>query len=64
MLLDPRGIRRVEVARREAKGSWDWQAVGPGGIVDFGVSMVDVDTLYERFEASARPEGRGRSQAG
>lgn len=52
VLLDPRGIRRVEVARRAANGSWDWQAVGPGGIVDFGVSMVDLDTLYERFEAS------------
>lgn len=53
VLFDPRGVRRVEVATRSADGSWIWEAVGSGGVVELGPAALDLDDLFDRLDTLA-----------
>ena len=52
-LVDPR-VRRVELGRRDPEGTWRWEVVAAGGVIDLGGhGLVDCNALYDELDRKA-----------
>lgn len=52
VLVHPQ-FRRIEVARRDQTGHWQWNAFGPGDVWCGDYVDVDIDKLYDAVDAEA-----------